>query len=204
MTLSVLYSQLRRGKWPVPRSQPAGPAGQLLVGAGAAHRLPGAQPAQGVLPLPLGQRLRLVTKDDVQELLSPERAVSTNPAHLVFHHGWELCLVVAPTFHSPSARGRCSHSLPRHDSLFPIASSKCSPFLHNPVEELPKPCCELQGELPVPSCTCFSPLGSHRSRRLVNITARHEPEKQKYDRTHIYSVPLLRPLFCHELFARTE
>lgn len=190
MTRPVLCLQLRCGKWPVPRSQPAGPAGQLLLGAGAAHRLPGAQPAQGVLPLPLRQRLRLVTKDDVQELLSPERTVSTNSALIVFHSncGWELCvssrspqhtikrrLWVAPTCHSPSARDRCSHSLPRHDFLFPIAPFKCSPFLHNLVEELSKPCCELKGNV----CTCPSALVflryalTVRSQCLVNITARH-------------------------------
>lgn len=35
-------------------------------------------------------------------------------------------------------------------AFFPIASSKCSPFLHNPVEELSRLCCELQGDV----CLC--------------------------------------------------
>ncbi|PKU28870.1 hypothetical protein llap_20826 [Limosa lapponica baueri] len=80
-----LGSWLRCGKWPVAGSQPAGPAGQLLLGTRTAHHVPRPQPAQGVLPLPLRQRLRLITKDHVPELFSPKRTVSRNSADIVFY-----------------------------------------------------------------------------------------------------------------------
>ena len=66
------------GKWPFPRSEPAGSPGQLFLWAGASCHLSRAQPAQRVLSLQIRQRLWLVTKGDVEKLFTSKRAVSTS------------------------------------------------------------------------------------------------------------------------------
>lgn len=66
------------GKWPFPRSEPAGSPGQLFLWAGASCHLSRAQPAQRVLSLQIRQWLWLVTKGNVEKLFTSKRAVSTS------------------------------------------------------------------------------------------------------------------------------
>lgn len=81
-SLSSLTLQLRFRKWSLARPQSHGFAGESWVGAPPFFP---PEPAQGVLPVPLGLRLWHVPQNHVTQLLHQQWGVSTQPSSWIHH-----------------------------------------------------------------------------------------------------------------------
>lgn len=90
------YFQFWCGEWPICQLQPVGPPVLPRFWSGAAHQLPGTQPAPRVLPLSFWQRLRVVPQVHVTKLLHCLWTVSsknTPEAHRVINTCYRAALL---------------------------------------------------------------------------------------------------------------